>query len=121
MTVRFERNTSNDKCSFDVSSSGVVFNSSESGIINYDIKEFSNDWYRISCTFDGNSIFQIYGDITGNNGSVYIYGAQVEELSYATSYIPTYGAVRTRLQDSVTGAGTSSDFNSAEGTYCLLR
>ena len=50
-----------------------------------------------------------------NNGSVYIYGAQVEELSYATSYIPTYGAVRTRLQDSVTGAGTSSDFNSVEG------
>ena len=39
----------------------------------------------------------------------------IEQLSYATSYIPTYGAVRTRLQDSVTGAGTSSDFNSAEG------
>ena len=46
---------------------------------------------------------------------VLIYGAQLEELSYPTSYIPTYGAVRTRLQDTVTGAGTSSDFNSTEG------
>ena len=47
--------------------------------------------------------------------NMYIYGAQLEELSYATSLIPTYGAVRTRLQDTVTGAGTSSDFNSTEG------
>ena len=115
VTVRFERNASNDRCSFDVSSLGVVFNSSESGIINYDIKEFSNDWYRISCTFDGNSIFQFYGDITGNNGSVYVYGAQVEEGSYATSYIPTEGVVATRLGDVVNNAGDVNNFNSEEG------
>jgi len=52
---------------------------------------------------------------TSDYADVSIYGAQIEELSYPTSYIPTYGAVRTRLQDSVTGAGTVSDFNDSEG------
>ena len=40
---------------------------------------------------------------------------QVESLSYATSYIPTSGAIATRLADSVTGAGDATTFNSTEG------
>ena len=45
-----------------------------------------------------------------------IWGAQVEALPYATSYIPTSGQIATRLADSVTGAGDSTTFNSTEGT-----
>ena len=44
-----------------------------------------------------------------------VYGAQVEALSYATSYIPTTGVIATRLADSVTGAGDATTFNSTEG------
>jgi len=40
---------------------------------------------------------------------------QVEELSYSTSYIPTSGAITTRLGDVVTGAGDVNTFNSTEG------
>jgi len=40
---------------------------------------------------------------------------QVEALSYSTSYIPTSGAIATRLADSVTGAGDATTFNSTEG------
>jgi len=91
------------------------------------ITSLSNGWFRCELTTDAttvNSQFMIYladNNISNfastSNGTegVYIWGAQLEELSYSTSYIPTYGAVRTRLQDSVFGAGTSSDFNSVEG------
>jgi len=84
------------------------------------LEDYGNGWWRIGYSFnsDGtNSDIEI--DIDRSNGtdttSVFLWGAQVEELSYATSLIPTYGAVRTRLQDTVTGAGTSSDINSTEG------
>jgi len=60
---------------------------------------------------DDNS-FIYSGD--GTSG-VYIYGAMLEEGSYATSYIPTNGAIATRLADACTDAGTSDTFNSSEG------
>ena len=79
----------------------------------------TEDWQR----FEVNAVISTGGtnfyaiDFRGSTTltEILLYGAQVEELSYPTSYIPTYGAVRTRLQDSVLGAGTSSDFNSEEG------
>ena len=81
-------------------------------------KTATSKWQRFEVSETTTSVGNLYPQIEAflfNNPSIYIYGAQFEQLSYATSYIPTYGAVRTRLQDSVTGAGTSSDFNSVEG------
>ena len=51
----------------------------------------------------------------GNNGTFYIWGAQVEEQSFATSYIPTSGATNTRNQDIATNSGNSTLINSTEG------
>ena len=50
----------------------------------------------------------------GTSG-IYIWGAQVEQLPYATSYIPTEGATATRLGELVTDAGDVNTFNSEEG------
>ena len=44
-----------------------------------------------------------------------IYGAQVEEATYATSYIPTYGVSQTRASDVCVGAGDAATFNDSEG------
>ena len=44
-----------------------------------------------------------------------IWGAQFEELSYATSYIPTEGSIKTRLADICNNAGSSDLINSTEG------
>ena len=44
-----------------------------------------------------------------------LYGAQLEQQSYATSYIPTNGATSTRLQDIATNSGNSTLINSTEG------
>ena len=44
-----------------------------------------------------------------------VVGWQLEQLSYATSYIPTEDAVATRLADVVNNAGDVNNFNSEEG------
>ena len=45
----------------------------------------------------------------------YVWGVQIEALSYATSYIPTEATTVTRLADEITGAGDVNTFNSEEG------
>ena len=95
------------------------------------IELISNGWYKCSasatCTTTGNNdvvpalinsdtatrLASYTGD--GTSG-LYIWGAQLEEGSYATSYIPTTdGIVKTRLQDVCNSAGDSSTFNDSEG------
>jgi len=44
-----------------------------------------------------------------------IYGAQLEEGSYATSYIPTNGGTETRNADICIGGGDADTFNDSEG------
>jgi len=97
------------------------------------IENFGNGWYR--CTIVGQlgstpNQYQISlaTKTTGNShtlnqvtysgdgtGSVFLYGAQIEEGSYATSYIPTTSSTVTRNADECNGAGTSAEFNDSEG------
>jgi len=109
-------------------STGVITNSSNSS----DIEPISNGVYRvwIACVpnaaatsasvsieiwnFDENS--QGY-DGDGTSG-IYIWGAQLEEGSFPTSYIPTEGSTVTRAADvaSISGSNFSSWYRQDEGT-----
>ena len=91
------------------------------------IISYGNDWYKIS--FTTGTAFTLgsgsgigVSDVKGNsavtaNGTdgVLVWGLQLEEGSYATSYIPTSGSTVTRNQDIFTRDGIGSLINSTEG------
>jgi hypothetical protein len=54
----------------------------------------------------------------GTSGA-YIWGAQLEALSYPTSYIPTSGSTVTRAAETLNNAGNSDLINSTEGVLYL--
>ena len=74
----------------------------------------TSEWVRYELNFNATiSNFQIEQQ-TGVS-DFEIYGAQVEQGSYASSYIPTQGASATRLADTASGSGNSEVFNDSEG------
>ena len=76
----------------------------------------STEWQRFELQEVSNAFYGVdFRGVGVTLDTVYIWGAQVEALSYATSYIPTSGAIATRLADSLTGAGDATTFNSTEG------
>jgi len=89
------------------------------------ITPYGNGWFR--CTMYRNSggtpgYFQIgLSDADGfstptSTGTAYIWGAQVEAGTYATSYIPTTSAAVTRVADVAIKTGISSLIGQTEGT-----
>ena len=87
------------------------------------IEAYESDWYRCSITgtaVAGTSYLYVYmKQLSGYSGSgqdMYLYGAQVEAGSYATSYIPTYGSSVSRVAD-VTSLTSAADLiGQTEGT-----
>ena len=105
----------------------VPFNTQVDG---HSIEDCGNGWKRITVTGqkastyswdvgisplddDGNDTYQ--GD--GTSG-VYIWGAQLEEGTFATSYIPTAGSAVTRAADElvIDGSDFTDFYNQSEGT-----
>jgi hypothetical protein len=82
----------------------------------------TTEWTRLSYTFTGSGLSDktngIFRDSNNNDIDILIYGAQLEQGSYPTSYIPTFGAASTRSQDVGGSTGDiSSEFDSREGTF----
>ena len=119
----------NPYVNFDVNQ-GIYQNN---GVTSANIENYGNGWYRCSATYVTattsftNYICQIQSisdsrasSFTGNvNNNIYIYGAQLEQGSYATSYIPTQGSIGTRVAESCEQTPPSGIINSSEGVLYL--
>jgi hypothetical protein len=109
---------------------GTLGSGSGSTYVSHSIEDYGGGWYRCSMTttadVTGNVPFIIF-PAEGNNdisyvsdgaGGIYIWGAQLEQGSFPTSYIPTTGSTVTRSADvaTITGDNFSSFYNPTEGT-----
>jgi len=120
-----------------VSANEVIYNIDEEGNFTfnsedalddvYGIESYSNGWNRIYFKTDtsgsASNYLQIRVDHQDGDGSVYIWGAQVEDngtggdVSYPTSYIPTYGSSVTRSVDSCVTSSMSDVVGLEQGTF----
>ena len=98
-------NNAGERVEVEVSTDGtiVVDETPNTTATNYDIENYGNGWYRLwmeTTTSATSNFYQIYPNITNTSvGECYFYGAQAEEGSYPTSYIPTYGVASEREAD----------------------
>ena len=124
--IRTNAGTSNN-VGFDLTNGTITF--SAPGYSGF-ISEVGNGWYRLGyvASYDittvefgfrsqptaqtDNTISQFTGD--GTSGA-FIWGAQLEQGSYATSYIPTLSAASTRGQDACSKTGISELIGQTEG------
>ncbi len=94
---------------------GVVGNTTGSGVTS-SIEDYGSGWYKCSITYTSTTtLSNLHIYIAEANGSatlsnpdgvkgINIYGAQLEQASYPTSYIPSYGTSQTRSVDSCLGS-----------------
>lgn len=79
----------------------------------------TNGWFRITGTYtalENPQKIRIYPQAFSGTSSVFIWGAQLEAGSNATSYIPTTTASVTRNADLISKTGISSLIGQTEGT-----
>jgi hypothetical protein len=118
---------------FDLNTATLVASGASFGTyVSSKIENMGNDWYRCSVTGYGNYSSLIFApDIrtasslipgvafTGAGETMYLWGAQVEASSYATSLINTTSASATRVADIAGSAVNSALFNSPSGVLFI--
>jgi hypothetical protein len=101
-------------------SNGTITNGDVAQFISPLAENYGNGWYRISWTSPTITNLNKYSIRVGSTGDgvsgIFVWGAQVETGSVATSYIPTTTAAVTRNADAVNLSSVSGCIGQTEGT-----
>jgi hypothetical protein len=119
-SIKIGFNAGYNGSTFSLTGAGSV-TANDSGFVGT-ITQLSNGWYRISTTVTATAGTN-YGTWTGQgSGTVLLYGFQIENAPYYTSYIPTAASVVTRAADIVqfTG-GALTLLQGAQGAVIVQR
>jgi hypothetical protein len=84
----------------------------------YNLYSLTTEWQRFDVAHNGADFFYAcdFRGVGTTLTEVIIWGAQLEALSYATSYIPTHtGTTVTRDAETLSGSGNDTLINSTEG------
>ena len=89
----------------------------------YVSQQITTEWVRYELDLGVGTYTELQLSVVGSNfvqgvsesADFLAWGFQLEQGSYATSYIPTSGSSVTRSADAANGAGTAADFNDSEG------
>jgi len=117
--LRLDADNNTANCDINLSNNTLV--NTGSNIISSNLTEFANGWIRVSVTANITSTalkidaLNMFNSTVGT--SVAVWGAQLEQASYPTSYIKTTGSSVTRNQDLYTKTGISDLINSTEGVF----
>ena len=99
---------------------GSIFNEGTFTNTSGTLTVFPDGWVRvtITTTTSTGTTLRLRPFFSGTGSIARIWGAQLEEGAFATSYIPTTTATVTRAADvaSITGSNFSSFYNQTEGT-----
>ena len=89
------------------------------GVLANEVKSVTTEWQRFDFIGDNGASFAGFwiDDIPASG--IYMWGAQLEQGLYPTSYIPTYGVSQTRLAESCVVNGATSSIGQTEGTMFL--
>ena len=85
----------------------------------YKVEPVSDGWYRISMTATLNSSAYYRAGLYGQQGDCYVAFSQIEQGSYATSYIPTSGSAVTRVAESSSQTVPDGVIGQTEGTVFI--
>ena len=111
-------------------SNGTIIGSLGGNTYNAKVTAFPNSWYRIDLTLTTSATSLILNfnqfatstiaAFTGNGTSgIYLWGAQLEQGSYPTSYIPTVASTVTRFADACSKTGISDLIGQTEGVIFI--